>query len=384
MKKLSKKTAFLLGLILLISTLPVPAYAGGAKKLIALTFDDGPGKYTQELLDGLRERGVHVSFFVLGQNAEADPDTVRRAWEEGHQICCHTYDHAELTRLSESAVLRELALTDEILDKALGQDFDYWLRPPYGSYNDSVLSLAGVPCFYWSVDTRDWESLNTDAAYAEFIRAARDGSIVLMHDIHKTTVPAALRAIDTLSEEGYEFVTLRELFSRRGIEAQPGKIYFSAYPDGETETLPALSDPKIGYKPTAEGKKVFISGDGRAEIYYTTDGTDPQPGHGELYAEPFWIDETTEVRAICVRSWNGERSSVITERVEFSKRGAMTLTLRDGRIVIGGLTGETRVREFNIAAILAGIVLLGAAVFGISRIFTRKKVGTGSRQQRVG
>lgn len=375
MKRLPVKTALLLILILIFNALPISASAEAAQKLIALTFDDGPGKYTQELLDGLRERGVRVSFFVLGQNVKSYPETVRRAWEEGHQICCHTYHHYELTRLSDDDIRRELELTDAAIDEALGHDFDYWLRPPYGSHNKHVLSLTGVPCFYWSVDTRDWESLNSDAAYKEFMRAAKDGSIVLMHDIHKTTIPAALRAIDTLMADGYEFVTVSELLSRRGIEAEPGKIYFSAYPE-ERGTEPALIAPTISYERTPEGKKVVIEGDERAKIYYTTDGQLPEPGNCEEYEQPFYIDEDTEVKAVCVRSWNGGRSDVVSETVEFSRLGAMTLSIRDGRLVIGGLGGESRVREFGIALIAACVAGLGGAVFGVSRTVRRKKVAS--------
>ena len=206
MKRLIRYISILLSLVLLLSLVPISASAKSSK-LIALTFDDGPGyANTPTLLAGLKERGVHVSFFMTGQNAKANPELVKQAWKDGHQICSHTYNHAELTALSDRDIKEQLSKTDKILDDAIGYDLKYQLRPPYGAYSDRVLKAANVPCYYWSVDTRDWESRNADAAYREFMRAARDGSIVLMHDLYSTTVTAALRAVDTLLDEGYEFV----------------------------------------------------------------------------------------------------------------------------------------------------------------------------------
>lgn len=312
MKKLSAITAILLILVLSLSAVPVLAAEGEPPKLIALTFDDGPGEYTSELLDGLHERDAHVTFFMVGQNAAAYPEIVRRAWEDGHQICSHTYNHTDLKELSYSDVRNEVERTDATLDNAIGQDLNYWLRPPYGSYDDTVLNRVDVPCVFWSVDTLDWKSLRSAAAYTEFIDLARDGAIVLMHDIHKTTIPAALSAIDTLKQEGYEFVTVSELFARRGIDASSGNIYFSAYP-GDNGTEPALTEPIISCDRTEDGKKYSISGDERAKLYYTTDGSFPEPGNCKLYEEPFFTDEDAEVMAVCVRSWNGERSKVVSE-----------------------------------------------------------------------
>lgn len=312
MKKLSAITAIILILILIMSAVPVFAAEDEPPKLIALTFDDGPGNYTPDLLDGLRDRGAHVTFFMLGQNAAAYPDIVRRAWEEGHQICSHTYGHRDLKELSYSDLRSEVERTDATFDNAIGQDLSYWLRPPYGSYDDTVLNRVGVPCVYWSVDTLDWKTLNSEAAYTEFVNSARDGAIILMHDIHRTTIPAALSAIDTLMQEGYEFVTVTELLARRGIAAGSGNMYFYAYP-GDRGTERALTEPIIRCDHSDEGKTVFIRGDKRAKIYYTTDGSIPTPGNSALYEEPFLTSENAEVRAVCVRSWNGERSEVVTE-----------------------------------------------------------------------
>lgn len=230
MKKFKKLAAAFLAVLMLVGALPVSASADG-DKLIALTFDDGPSSSnTARLLDGLKARGAHCTFFLVGQMAERSPGLVKRAWQEGHEIASHTYDHPAMTTKTDAQIRQELQKTDAILDSAIGHNFSYMLRPPYGDYNQRVLKAANTPCFFWSMDTYDWKSQNADSVYREFIKQARDGSIALLHDTHSTSVTAALRAIDTLQAQGYKFVTLSEMFMRRGISLENGKIYFNAYP----------------------------------------------------------------------------------------------------------------------------------------------------------
>ena len=197
MRKIKRFAAIFLAVLMLAGIMPVQAQAAGPK-LIALTFDDGPSsKNTARLLDGLKARGVHCTFFMVGTMSEYNPQLVKRAWEEGHEIASHTYDHPALTSLSDQQIKAQLSKNDGILDKAIGINFDYMLRPPYGDQNARVLAAANVPCFYWSMDTYDWKTQNADSVYNEFIKQARDGSIALLHDTHSTPVTAALRAIDT-------------------------------------------------------------------------------------------------------------------------------------------------------------------------------------------
>lgn len=334
---------FLLALVLVVTLLPAGAQAANGDKLIALTFDDGPSQYTSALLDGLAARGAHVSFFIQGCNGSRYTSTVRRAWQEGHQICSHTYDHPQLTRLSAAGVREQLSRTDSILDGALGFDSTYMLRPPYGAYNQSVLDTAGVPCFYWSVDTRDWESRNADAAYQEFLKAAKDGSIVLMHDLYSTSVTAALRAIDTLQAQGYEFVTLSELFYRRGIALTSGKIYFNAYP-GSAGTADGIAEPVIQCENTAAGKLVTITGDSRGTVYYTTNGEIPTPANCKQYTGPFLLNTTATIRAVSVLSWNSIRSDTVTARVDYIPAAAPELTLTDGMLTMTSATSGAAIR----------------------------------------
>ena len=339
MKIFKRLTTGALALVMLVGFLPAAASAKSSK-LIALTFDDGPSYYTERLLDGLKERGVHVSFFMTGQNAKRYPELVKRAYNEGHQICSHTYSHALLTGLSDAEIKDTLKKTDSALNKAIGYDLKYSLRPPYGGYSDRVLAAVGRPCYYWSVDTRDWESLNADKAYRQFISAAKNGSIVLMHDLYSTTITAAFNAVDKLLKDGYEFVTLNELMVRRGNPPANGKIYFSAYP-GSYGTDETLSKPVISYKDSTKGKRVYITGDARAKIYYTTDGKKPTPANSKLYKSNFAADDGTVVKAVCVYDWNGFKTGVTTKTIKYTQAGTPAISASNGRIKISGMPKGT-------------------------------------------
>lgn len=333
MRKIKRFAAIFLAVLMLAGIMPVQAQAAGPK-LIALTFDDGPSsKNTARLLDGLKARGVHCTFFMVGTMSEYNPQLVKRAWEEGHEIASHTYDHPALTSLSDQQIKDQLSKNDGILDKAIGINFDYMLRPPYGDQNARVLAAANVPCFYWSMDTYDWKTQNADSVYNEFIKQARDGSIALLHDTHSTSVTAALRAIDTLQAQGYEFVTLSEMFMRRGVALQNGKLYYSCNP-GSYGTDPAVKKPVITVSSTAEGKLVSISGDSRGQVYYTLNGELPTPKNSTKYTGPFLVTKDTTVRAVTVIKWNGIRTDTVEKFVEYTPAPAPSMTISDGKLTI--------------------------------------------------
>lgn len=334
MSRMKRFAAMLLAVIMLVGIMPARAEAASSgTKLIALTFDDGPqSKNTKRLLDGLKARGVHCTFFMVGYMAESNPDLVKRAWNEGHEIASHTYDHPALTSQTDAQIKSQLSKTNTILDNAIGYDLKYMLRPPYGDYNSRVLKTANVPCFYWSMDTYDWKTDNADSVYREFIKQARDGSIALLHDTHASSVTAALRAIDTLQAQGYEFVTLSEMFLRRGINLENGKIYFNAYPQSGQKTQAALSKPTISVKNTENGKLVTITGDSRANVYYTLDGSKPTPDNARKYTGPFYVTKNTTVTAQTVYKWNNVRSDVVKKTVKFSAASAPDISFADGLI----------------------------------------------------
>lgn len=196
-----------------------------AAPCVALTFDDGPSCHTARLLDGLRERGVQATFFLLGCQLEGNEELVRRMRTEGHQIGSHTHDHALLTELTTEAALADLARCDLALCTLLGEG-DYWVRPPYGAVSDEVRAQLDVPVLGWSVDPRDWECQNAAQVLAQIAREARDGDIILLHDCYASTVDAALQAVDLLHSRGFEVVTAAELLRRKEIAPKAGRIYY--------------------------------------------------------------------------------------------------------------------------------------------------------------
>lgn len=180
-------------------------------KKIALTFDDGPHpRYTEELLDGLAERNVKATFFLLGQNIEGREDIIRRMAEEGHLIGNHTYYHVDITKLSQNEACREILDTSEQITAITGQPVEY-IRPPFGSWDKELeCEVMMIPVF-WSVDTLDWTTKNEDQIVQKVVTKIEENDIILMHDSYDSTVKAALRIIDLLQAEGYEFVTADEL-----------------------------------------------------------------------------------------------------------------------------------------------------------------------------
>ena len=201
-----------------------PAEIPACACYVALTFDDGPRQGTTgRLLDGLRERGASATFFLVGEEAEANPELVKRMKAEGHQIGNHTYDHAPLDRLSCGEAMADLSRCDGVLQELAGEG-TYWVRSPYGFITEEDLAAWSTPMLYWSVDTCDWECRDVQKVFAAICQA-RDGDVILLHDCYGTSVEAALQAIDCLSEQGVEFVTVEELFALRGQTAEAGHLY---------------------------------------------------------------------------------------------------------------------------------------------------------------
>lgn len=328
MKKLYRVLALLLSVICIISLFPMIGNAGKAEtrtqevmagaspqptpkansdKLIALTFDDGPGKDTKRLLDGLRKLGAHCTFFVVGQYASIYPSTIKQCYEDGHQIASHSYTHPFLTNLSDSEIRSEMKKTNDAVNKAIGCELTLMVRPPYGDYNDRVLNVLGVPAFYWSDDSGDWWSGATaNSVYNNTMKTAGDGDILLLHDSHSWSVDAALRIVEALQAQGYEFVTVSELFRRRGVSLLPGHIYSWLRANGTN--LPGISKPTITTEPTTKGMQVTMTSDPGTDIYYTLDGSVPNAASNH-YTGPFYLLDETTVTAVAGYDMNGSRSS---------------------------------------------------------------------------
>lgn len=194
-------------------------------KYVALTFDDGPrADTTGRLLDGLRERGAKATFFLIGQQIEANEDLVCRMKAEGHQVGNHTWNHVRIQKASYAEVEEEVGRTDQALRSLLGDD-TYWLRPPYGQLDKKQRSWFCVPLIQWSVDPEDWKVKNAEKVRSAVEKAVQPGDIILLHDFYSTSVDAALEIIDDLQVQGYQFVTLKELFDIYGVEPECGVIY---------------------------------------------------------------------------------------------------------------------------------------------------------------
>ncbi len=178
---------------------------------IAITFDDGPSSHcTGRLLDGLKERGVRASFFLIGKNVKENPDLVKRLYEEGHLIGNHTYNHVEITRISDEEAKKEIMDTDEAIYAITGKHVEY-MRPPFGLWQEELEQELNVMPVMWSIDPLDWTTKNVDEIVNKVVTEAGENDIILLHDCYDSSVDAALRIIDILKKKGFEFVTADEL-----------------------------------------------------------------------------------------------------------------------------------------------------------------------------
>ena len=190
------------------------------RKLLCLTFDDGPGQYTDDLLNCLEENNAHATFFMLGQNVANYPEQVQHILKAGCEIGSHSYDHPNLKNLDLDSVKKQFTDTDDLLIKACGQAATV-ARAPYGEWNQDIIDTVGKPFFTWSVDSRDWDYKDADLDYKSVMEGdLSDGSIILMHDIHQPTVEAAKRIIPELVAQGYKLVTVSEMAQAKGVTLQ--------------------------------------------------------------------------------------------------------------------------------------------------------------------
>ena len=329
--------SLLLTLVLAIGVfLPMGTKAGAADgKLIALTFDDGPGPYTARLLDGLKERGVKVTFFNLGQRAESYPDLVRRIVAEGHQLASHTYSHQDLPSIDFNAAMEEINRTTRVFNETLGTSGTYFLRAPYGNTDPYIRCSLNCPVIYWSVDTEDWRYLNADRVKRNILNDSFDGAIVLCHDIYSSTVTGALAAVDELKSRGYEFVTVRELYRRRGVQMRNGEIYYNCKNRG-TDAGP-LAQPKI----TITGDQVTMESPSGTPVYYTLDGSAVTFG-ASRYEGPFPLSGPCTIRAVAAYDLNGGRSEEATFRYTMPSALRAEAVVTEGMLTFTGYgAGET-------------------------------------------
>ncbi len=202
--------------VLLLTSVGGYSYAVEPKR-IALTFDDGPHyRYTEEILDILKEHGVRATFFTVGSNVERYPELIQRELCEGHEVANHTYAHKHMAKLTDEEFRAEVKGWESVMAEEHGYTSDLF-RPPEGILTDSeskIIGELGYDTVLWSIDTRDWAHNSVDAIVDTVISGVKDGSIILFHDFvsgDSPTPEALRRLIPRLKDMGYELVSVSEL-----------------------------------------------------------------------------------------------------------------------------------------------------------------------------
>lgn len=190
---------------------PVENLPEDMKPKIALTFDDGPHPvYTPRLLDGLKEREVKATFFVVGKNIVGNEEVVKRMDEEGHLIGNHTFNHVQINLLNEKEAKKELKKTSDMIREITGAETEF-IRPPFGEMKKNMdLGEPMIPVL-WTIDPLDWRNQNVDKVVKQVVTKVKENDIILLHDYYDSSVEAALKIVDILQKEGFEFVTVEEL-----------------------------------------------------------------------------------------------------------------------------------------------------------------------------
>lgn len=199
-------------------------YIDRSSKMIALTFDDGPSYNTNRVLDILEKYNIHATFFVLGSKIKGNEYILKRMVNSDNEIGNHTYSHFLLTRYKEDTIKKEIEDTNNLIFDVINS-YPKLLRPSYGSYNSKVKKAASMPVIIWNVDTLDWKYHSSKKIASRVINKVKDGDIVLMHDVYSSTSNALDILIPILSDRGYSFVTVSELFYYKGISLEGGKVY---------------------------------------------------------------------------------------------------------------------------------------------------------------
>lgn len=219
-------------LLLAVGLLIVPVHGEEQVKYVALTFDDGPsGQYTQRLLEGLGERGVHATFFLCGYRLETYPELACAIRGRGHEIGLHGYSHKDLSQMSLQAVARELRETQALLPEGTLVNL---IRSPGGNLSEAVYGAArqlGTAVIQWSVDPEDWATRDAELVYRRVVANVENGDVILLHDMTDSSVDAALHIVDTLKARGYQFLTVSQLAMLRLTHLNSGQKYNAFRPD---------------------------------------------------------------------------------------------------------------------------------------------------------
>lgn len=196
-----------------------------SKPMIAFTFDDGPyAKVTRRILKALNKSNGRATFFVVGNRVPEFSETLALQYEQGNQIGSHTFDHKDLSKMKAKKIKWEINKTNQKVSKVIGCNTTA-LRPPYGNVSDTMRKTIKTPMYYWSIDSEDWKSRNANSIVKR-CKDAKDGDIILMHDLYPTTADAVERLAPYFVKKGFQLVTLDEMFYYKHKDAEPGKVYF--------------------------------------------------------------------------------------------------------------------------------------------------------------
>ena len=196
--------------------------------MVAITFDDGPHlKNTDDIVNIFSKYNAHATFFMLGSNVVKYPDVVKRVYDAGHEIGIHTWNHKELTKLSSDEVKNEVNNTATEIEKITGKR-PTLVRPPYGSINENVKNSIDNPLILWNIDSLDWKSRDKEKIVPLVVNDVQDGDIILLHDIHSTTVPAVEEILKYLIENDYQVITVSQMLSAKGYDLTKTRVFYSA------------------------------------------------------------------------------------------------------------------------------------------------------------
>ena len=196
------------------------------KKAICLTFDDGPSPNTSTIMKALKDNGGLATFFVVGNRLSTYKDTLIANSEQGNQIANHSWSHPAYSSMTADAIRDEITKTNKLIKEYTGKTPTV-TRTPYGITSESVNAAVNMPIIIWSVDTLDWQTQSADSTYNSILNHAKDGAVVLMHDLYSATASGAVRAIPVLVERGYQLVTIDEMALLKGVKLEKGKAYYS-------------------------------------------------------------------------------------------------------------------------------------------------------------
>ncbi|MEE1313446.1 MAG: polysaccharide deacetylase family protein [Lachnospiraceae bacterium] len=206
----------------------------GTKPMVAISYDDGPSKFTDEFVELFEENDSAATFFEVGQRIDDFKEEAQAIANSHCELANHTYVHQNLTKVSVSGMKKQINKCNRKL-RELGEETDPILvRPPEGAVNDTVRENLQAPILLWSIDTLDWKSRNADSVYKKATTNVKDGDIILMHSLYESTLEASKRVVPELIDQGYQLVTITDLAEFRG-GLENGVTYFNIKPLEEKE-----------------------------------------------------------------------------------------------------------------------------------------------------